>query len=148
MINLSSSDFRLSKQEEALLVEAIARAESNTTGEIRVHIAEEVNGDILLFAEQTFAFLKMHETPDRNGVLILLSPKKHQFALWGDQNIHHKLGKEFWEGIKIHIQECFKKGDFLGGLISAVNEVGRELAIYFPKTNHDKNDLSDDITYS
>lgn len=138
----------LNKEEEVLLVRAIQHAESRTTGEIRVHLCKKIHGDILHTAETIFTQLKMHETPDRNGVLILLCPPLQQFAIWGDKNVHAALGQAFWDSIKIEIESHFVKKAFLDGLVAAVEHTGAKLAELYPKTDTDLNDLSDEITYS
>ena len=63
----------LGKENEKLIVEAIARAEANTSGEIRVHLEGKCKGEVLDRAAWLFKKLGMQSTEARNGVLIYLS---------------------------------------------------------------------------
>ena len=57
------------KEEEERIIKAIQSAELNTSGEIRVHIEADAEGDIRDIAAKTCNRLGMHETKARNGVM-------------------------------------------------------------------------------
>src|SRR5687767_156155 len=103
----SARDF-FNEQEQALLVKAIAEAELNTSGEIRLHLENYCFGNELRAAQKVFARLRMHETAERNGVLIYIAVKSHKLAVFGDEGIHQKLGKEFWDKIVNQLITQFK----------------------------------------
>lgn len=136
-----------SESEKQQIVNAIAEAEKNTSGEIRVHIEDFCNGDVLEIAIKTFAKLKMHETKLRNGVLIYLSVKDRKFAIYGDVGINKIVSENFWDEIKNQMQEKFKEGKFSIGLCDAILSVGEQLKSNFPYSSDDKNELSNDLTF-
>lgn len=114
-------------------IEAATRdAESGTTGEIRVSILKRVSGPLAVVAETTAKQLGMQNTPNRNGVLILVDPAKRRFIVWGDKAIHDKVGQSFWTETADAISGRFRRGDFTGGLVHGVEQVGRQLAAHFP----------------
>ena len=58
-----------SPRDEEDIIEAIRQAEAMSTGEIRVHIDQNLTGDALATAQSLFTKLGMEKTKDRNGVL-------------------------------------------------------------------------------
>jgi uncharacterized membrane protein len=137
----------LNKAEEQILVEAIATAEKNTSGEIRVHIEKACNGDVLERAKVVFEKLGMTATEARNGVLIYIAEESHKFAIIGDAGIHEKVGHDFWDHSKDLMLAHFKKGEFVEGIKEAVLSCGEALKKYFPYQKNDANELSNDISY-
>ena len=87
----------------------------------------------------------MHKTRERNGVLIFVAPRVHQFAVIGDEAIHKKCGDEFWRTVVGRMRTLFKSENFTQALIEGVNEIGSILARHFPKTSQDTNELPDDV---
>ncbi len=136
----------LSKEHKARIVQAIQQAETNTSGEIRVHLESLCNGDPCERAVYVFSHLKMHQTKDHNGVLIYLATKSRKFAIIGDSGINEKVGADFWNDTKDMMAEHFRKGEFAEGLSEAVLSVGEKLKAYFPYQSDDVNELSDEIS--
>ena len=137
----------LGKENEKLIMEAIARAEGNTSGEIRVHLEDKCSEDVLDRAAWLFTKLKMHETKDRNGVLIYLSVNDRKFAIIGDAGINKVVPEGFWNEIKELMIARFKAGEFTDGLIRGIELSGQQLKQYFPTQADDVNELSDEISY-
>jgi uncharacterized membrane protein len=135
-----------SKQEEDQIVAAIQAAESKTSGEIRVHLLRRIKKTIYEDAISAFEKLRMTRTERRNGILIVLAPKKHEFAVIGDTGIHEKVTSHFWDKVRKDMQNEFKTGDFLKGILNGVQTCGQELERYFPRTKQDKNELSDQVS--
>lgn len=123
----------LNQKEESLLVASIAKAEENTTGEIRVHIANKVSrrGPIA-DAATVFRRLGMHRTEQRNGVLIFVAIKSHQLACIGDKGIHERVGDAAWQSIVDQLRDDFARGDYFIGLKKSVEASGALLAHHFP----------------
>lgn len=136
------------KEDEARIIAAIQEAECNTSGEIRVHLEKKLEKDAVTEARHTFAKLEMHKTKARNGVLIFIAPEHHQFAIIGDQGIHEQVGDDFWQAERDLMQQHFREGAFAEGLCKAIEQVGDKLKAYFPYQSDDKNELSDEISYS
>ncbi|WP_431159143.1 TPM domain-containing protein [Winogradskyella poriferorum] len=136
----------LSSQEESEIVEAIRVAERSTSGEIRVHIEQDYDGDIYNHALEVFHYLKMDNTLERNGVLIYVAVDNKAFVICGDKGINDKVGDDFWNSTRDKIQQHFKNGDFKDGLIGGIMEAGRVLSDYFPWNHGDRNELDNTIS--
>ena len=93
--------------------QAIAHAEEQTSGEIRVYVEEKTQGEVLDRAAEVFEKLEMHKTALRNGVLFYLAIKDRKFAILGDAGINAKVGQDFWKEIKETMVEFLKKEQHL-----------------------------------
>lgn len=133
--------------EKARIKQAIIEAETNTSGEIRVHIEEKCEGDVMNRAAFIFQQLKMHKTALRNGVLFYVATDTRKFAILGDAGINAKVENGFWDKTKDLVIEQFKKGDFTEGLVLGILQAGKSLKLHFPYQSDDKNELSDDISF-
>jgi uncharacterized membrane protein len=136
----------LTKLEHDRIIETIRKAESKTSGEIRVLIQRgKLKNDPLVAARRKFHRLGMHKTRERNAVLIFVVPRAHKFAVVGDKAIHEKCGDEFWQGIVERMRKHFQNERFSDAMIEAVKEIGNMLARDFPKTPEDANELPDEV---
>lgn len=135
------------KDEKQQILDAIANAEKESSGEIRVHIENNCKGEVLDCASHVFALLKMHKTELRNGVLFYLAVKSKKFAILGDIGINQKVPEDFWDKIKGEMHIAFQKGDFVGGLSNGIIKAGQQLKLHFPYQTNDKNELSDEISF-
>jgi len=136
-----------SKEETEDIKQAILNAELDTSGEIRVHVENVCEGDVLDRASYWFDKLKMHETELRNGVLFYLAVKNRKFAVIGDQGINTKVPAGFWDNIRAMMLEHFREGRFAQGLIDGVCLAGENLKKHFPYQKDDVNELPDDISF-
>src|ERR1051325_4046234 len=99
----------VNRLEHDRITQAIRDAEANTSGEIRVYIERgELKRDALAVAQEQFHRLAILETQDRNGVLIFVAPRAHQFAVVGDEGIHQKCGDELWQNVVTKMREHFR----------------------------------------
>lgn len=130
------------------LVEAISSAELNTSGEIRLHLTEHCKNDPRDEAVAMFGQLKMHQTEQRNGVLIFLAVVDKKFAIIGDKGINELVPEDFWDSIRDQMLSHFKNQEFDLGLIKGIEQVGEKLKKYFPIRNNDVNELTNDISYN
>jgi uncharacterized membrane protein len=132
----------------ARVKEAIARAERRTSGEIMVSVAPIFWGSVEKAAQKAFVRLGIVQTKEHNGVLIFVVPGRKKFMVLGDSGIHAKVGQEFWEAVAGQLSGHFRKGDFTGGLVSAVDVIGEKLGLYFPyDAATDVNGLPDDVDF-
>ena len=141
-----SKQFFNQAQKEAIQA-AIADAELNTSGEIRVHIDDKCAVTPIEKAIEVFEKLKMHETELRNGVLIYVAVKDHKLAIVGDQGINDLVADNFWDEIKNNLIDSFKKGLDGGGLSDGINAAGMQLKAHFPYQSDDTNELSNEISF-
>ncbi len=137
----------LNREEDHRVVEAIKQAEQNTSGEIKVHIENHCRGKVEERSLYLFNRLKLHETAQRNGVLIYLAVKDHKFAILGDEGINNVVGADFWNDVRDLMLSHFKEGRFAEGLEEGIMRCGEKLKTYFPYQSDDINEIPDDISY-
>ena len=127
---------------------AIETAERQTSGEVAVSVSRVFWGDVEKAAWRAFARLGMTATKEHNGVLIFVVPARRRFVVLGDRGIHEKVGREFWTRVAAELSAHFKNGDFTGGLVGAIEEVGAQLAAHFPYNSAtDVNELSNEVDF-
>lgn len=136
----------LSYEDEQQIVDAIAIAEKNTSGEIRVHLEDHTEKPPLERAKEVFEFLNMHKTAARNGVLFYVGISDHTFAIIGDEGIDKVVNDDFWNSTKDLIISHFKKQEFTVGLVEGVLKAGEQLKSHFPYQQDDENELSNEIS--
>lgn len=130
-----------------MVTDAIAAAELKTSGEIRVHLENFCFGNALRAAEKVFLRLKMHETRERNGVLIYVATQSRKIAIAGDRGIHEKLGSGFWEKMAAQLIERFQHNQKAEALAECILACGEQLGRYFPRSADDTNELTNSISY-
>ena len=140
-----TEDF-LSSYDEQAIVNAIQTAENHTSGEIRVHIEEHSDLEVMDRAREVFTLLKMEQTNARNGVLFYIGVRDRQFAIFGDNGINNAVPDDFWECTKDVVISHFKEKKFKEGLIAGVLRAGEQLKNYFPTEKNDKDELSNEIS--
>lgn len=137
----------LSEQEQAQVVDAIANAEKQTSGEIRLHIEARCKEDVMDRAAHVFEKLDMYKTDLRNGVLFYIAYEDKKVAILGDAGINAKVPENFWDSVYAILREEFSKANYVGGLQKAINEAGMQLANHFPCQSDDTNELSNEISF-
>lgn len=143
---MKASSFFTHEQQEQIM-EAIRKAEKDTSGEIRVHIETACEGDVLDRAAWIFRKLGMHKTQERNGVLFYLAVRDRKFAVIGDAGINSKVPDGFWDSVKETLRKNFVKGLFSEGLSEGIILAGRQLRTHFPYRSDDVNELPDEISF-
>ena len=133
----------LSKLEHDRIVQAIREAETKTSGEIRIYIQRGQIADPLVAAQQQFVRLGVQNTRERNGVLIFVAPRMHQFAVVGDEAIHQTCGDALWQSVVAKMRDHFRDDKFTEAIVGAIHDVGAVLAEHFPRREGDVNELPD-----
>jgi uncharacterized membrane protein len=134
------------EQREAIQ-QAIAQAELNTSGEIRIHIDGKCKEDPIKRAIAVFEKLGMQKTALRNGVLIYLALDHKKLAIIGDKGINEVVPDHFWDDERDLMISHFKKGEFTEGLVNGILKVGDQLKQAFPYQETDQNELSNEISF-
>ncbi|HLW06801.1 MAG TPA: TPM domain-containing protein [Marinilabiliaceae bacterium] len=137
----------IDKKQRQRLVEAIQKAEKNTSGEIRVHIENSCSEELMDRAAFLFEKLQMHKTELRNGVLFYVAMKDRVFAILGDAGINSKVPEGFWDTIKERMTLLFQNNDPVGAIETGILMAGEQLKAHFPYQTDDVNELSDDISF-
>lgn len=133
-------------QKEQIL-QAIREAETNTSGEIKVHVEKRCPGEVMEHAKEVFLTLKLNQTKLRNGVLFYLAVEDHKFAILGDAGIDAAVPANFWQEIKDKMRLQFKNGAITEGICEGIRMAGQQLKAHFPYLADDTNELSDDISF-
>ena len=89
----------------------------------------------------------MHETKLHNGVLIYVAIENRQFAIIGDSGIHEFVSQVFWDKVKEEMIPFFKRKDYTGGLLHAIEETGQKLKKHFPVAKNDSDELSNEMVF-
>ena len=131
--------------DEARVTAAIAKAERQSSGEIRVYVTHHRIDDALARARRRFLKLNMDRTRHRNAVLLYFAPRSHQFAIVGDTGIHEKCGDDFWRSAAEAMSAQFKEGRFTEAVESAIQQIGEVLARHFLRGPDDRNELPDSV---
>jgi len=134
-------------EEQLRVQQAVADAEKNTSGEIRVCMEKTCSDDPLDRAVKYFTQLEMHQTKLRNGVLIYVATVDRKFAIIGDAGINKLVPDDFWDSTKEAMLDQFKYGNMVEGIITGVTKAGQQLKKYFPYQLNDHNELPDDIAF-
>ena len=83
----------LSVEECRNVIDAIAEAEKNCSGEIRVNIANKAGENVMESAVNVFYSLEMDKTLRKNGVLFFIASEDRRFAVIGDEGTKSASGK-------------------------------------------------------
>ncbi len=139
----------VSKIEHDRIVDAIREAESKTSGQIRVYVQRgKLPVDPLLAGTKKFHQLGMHQTEERNAVLVFVAPRAHKFAVVGDKGIHERCGEVFWQRIVDLMRKHFRGERFSDALADGIRDIGNALAKHFPEKPDGGNELPDEIVES
>lgn len=138
-----------SEDEKQQLVEAIQKAEKQTSGEVRIFVESKCRYvDALDRAKEIFVGLKMYETELRNGTLIYVAVKDKQAAVFGDEGIHQKVGTQYWREVVERMLLQFKTQKLSDGICQGIHDLGEALKSHFPyNSDTDKNELPDEIVF-
>ncbi|HSC52931.1 MAG TPA: TPM domain-containing protein [Phnomibacter sp.] len=139
----------LSEKDNERIVAAVRQAEQRTSGEIRVFFESRCRYvHAVDRAAEIFFGLNMNQTVLRNGVLVYVAFRDHQFAIFADEGIYKEMGAEYWNLEAKKMLSAFSKENHADGIISVINDIGEALHTHFPYDSHiDKNELPDDIVF-
>ena len=143
-----STDF-FTPEEKKFIAEAVAYNERRTSGEIRVFVESHCQYvDAIDRAAEIFFGLQMERTAQRNAVLVYVAMKDRQLAIFADEGIYQKLGKEYWHNEVRETISNFNREDYAAGIRQCINDIGEALHTYFPYDEKiDKNELPDEIVF-
>jgi len=133
-----------------MIASAIATAEANTSGEIRVSIVKRLGvvdrrRSFEEVAIREFLRLGMEKTSERTGVLIFIAVKEHRFHILGDEGIHVKVGQGAWDALARELAGRFHEAKYAEGLCETIARIGEILGKHFPRARIDKNELSNEV---
>lgn len=94
-------------------------------------------------AVQFFKASAEKRTADRIGVLLYLSLAEHRAEIVADEAIIGKVEEGVWGDAMVALVDKVRAGNPAGGMAAAVERIGTVLAVHFPKTHSDPNELPD-----
>jgi len=142
----TAADFFTREEKEQIKL-AIEQAEKLTSGEIRVHIENTCDGDVLDRAATLFDKLNMAKTELRNGVLFYIAVKSKKLAILGDMGINANVPQNFWGSVKDVMVDHFRNNEYTDGLVKGITMAGEQLKAFFPWEKDDTNELSDEVSF-
>lgn len=128
----------------------IAEIEKKTSGEIRVCFHErkawiDRKKTSRELAVKEFFKLGMNKTEQKTGVLLLILFSEKLFEIIADEGINSKIDAARWEKITGLLTSDFRNGNYKTGILKSLEEIKNVLVKDFPRTDGDRNELSDDI---
>ncbi len=132
-----------------VIEQTIAESEARHTGEIRLVVETGLDIDEVIFnktprkrAIELFSHLRIWDTEHNNGVLIYLLLSDHDVEIVADRGIDRHVGHARWQKICHEMETKFRCGEFEGGVLQGIVEIGAELEMYFPANGQKrKNEL-------
>lgn len=140
-----ATDF-FNPNEKQRIIEAIQRAENNTSAVLKVYIENHcICKDPLLRASEIFKELGMAHTEGYRGVLLYIALKDRKLAIYAHKDVHERLGEAFWQSKVDRIASHFKKRRHATGIVTMICETGDALKGCYPhlKTSPKKGGLED-----
>ncbi len=136
----------MTRDERNRVIDAIRAFERATSGEIRVHLEERIDGSAREAAARAFDRLGMTRTRDRNGILFFVGVRDRRFAVIGDAGINDAVPNDFWAGVVARVEARFTEGRTADGLLEGIGLAGAALSEHFPPRANDINELPDTIS--
>lgn len=138
----------LSKEDISHLEMKIASAEQLTSAEFKIIVAKHAWFGLRKKANRLFKKHNLHQTKERNAVLLLVIEKDKQLLIYGDEGIHSKLEPGIWELILEEVISAFKQEEFTYGLGLGIHLIADHLVQHYPSSeNMDKNEISNEIIF-
>lgn len=135
----------VSEGELDAIAAAVGEAETQSSGEIRVHIVRSL---LPLETPRTralrmFGELQVDATSSRAGVLLFVAMKPRCFEIVVDVGLQAKVEQGIWDDIAEEISESIVNQGFGEGLCAGIRRIGQVLAEHFPRLSGDVNELPD-----
>ena len=139
----------ITKDDDVRIVDAIARAEKGSRGEVRVHLERRCKpADPMERAKEVFAELGMHETKEATGVLLYVSLEPRVACVFAGEGIHGAAAAGFWDRVVDHVATGFAGGRAADGLVAALDQVGDLLRQSVPGDDTHGDELPNTVTSS
>jgi len=146
----------LSSDQRNEISDAIAKAETITSSEIRVLVVaassllpksskSDQKEALRSRAIKEFSKLGMYNTKDKTGVLIMVSIEERMVQVLAGNGINSVVPENTWPSLVQRITEGIKAGNPAQGIILAVTDIGTMLSEKFPIKPDDSNELSNVI---
>ena len=129
---------------------AITASERTHDGELRFVVEEGLDPWAVLKGQtpreraiELFSMLRVWDTANNSGVLIYVQLVDHRIEIIADRGIEAKVRHEEWEEICRRMEQAFKRGEFEGGALLAIESITALLARHFPPMAANRDELPD-----
>lgn len=129
---------------------AVAASERLHRGELRIAIEGPLSiGELwnsVLPRERAlklFAKLRVWDTDENSGVLIYLQLLDRNVEILADRGIAAKVPQATWEALCRDLEAAMRSGDCRTGVLAAIDNATRLLAMHFPVRDANPNELPD-----
>ena len=92
-------------------------------------------------ALELFAHYGVWNTELNSGVLIYIQLIDRRVEIVADRGINACVNENFWVDVCQRMEVAFRSGDFVGRMLEAIDEISEILALHFPPTNGNPNEL-------
>jgi uncharacterized membrane protein len=96
----------------------------------------------------------MHQTEQRNGILLYIAFKSRKAAIFGDEGIALRIPQELWNSEFESLRAHFRKERYADGIVQLVRNMGERLAEHFPapggteqKPGDNPDELSNEVSF-
>lgn len=114
---------------------AIRLVELQSTGEIRVHLSNKrKEKDLFGSATEIFKQFKMHQTQDRNAVLIYLNTRLRKLAILADTGLSDKVTPTYWGELADLLRDDLNSTYYENALLLTIQTIGETLKKLFPSS--------------
>ena len=138
-------DHFITDEEEQLLVAAIREQEARTSAEIRVCVTDKVIFRPKRYAWRVFEKNGMRNTRNRNAALIVMMPRVKQIVMLGDSGLDAVVSAGYWKDAVAAMVKCMNDHGPLASLQEGLRCLGDQLAVHWPRSANDVNELADEI---
>lgn len=138
---------KLSLEDENRVVRAIANAERENRGEVRVHLEKKCRStEPLARAQEVYERLGLRETRDDTAVLLYVATESRVCAVYCGAGLVAKPPAEFWKSITDKVARGFAKGAAADGLVAGLKHIGDVLRQHVPGDDAAGNEVPDAVT--
>jgi uncharacterized membrane protein len=130
--------------------QAITAGEQTHRGEVRFIVEKSLPTDEVWDgitnrqrALALFADYGVWDTEDNCGVLIYVNLAEHKVDIVADRGIDRKIDRATWQAVCATMTEGFRRGDFQGATLAAIEQVNALLREHFPANGARQNELPD-----
>ena len=129
---------------------AIKKSESHHRGELRFVAEGPLPWRALLAdatarqrAENLFTQLRVWDTADNSGILIYVQLADRHVEILADRGIAAKVPQAEWDALCRRMEAAFRDAQWREGALAAVAGANELLALHFPASEHNPNELPD-----
>lgn len=98
-----------------------------------------------LAAREQFLTLNLHNTAERNAVMIYVSVAEHYVEILTDIGVAERIDNQVWQATVARFVEHVKAGNTFDGFMAAVSDCHTQLSTHFPASGRNPNELTNHL---